>query len=95
MCVIFVCISSSGMFKYPQHMAWETRGEMEPTDLKLFTGELQIHHDGVTCLKGSARARRLSLCVTGSSLSLPCHYTASGSVLMGFGVSTADMKDPF
>lgn len=34
------------MFKYPQHMARETRGEMEPTDLKLFTGE-------VTCLNGS------------------------------------------
>lgn len=33
------------MFKYPQHMARETRGEMEPTDLKLFTGEVKIHHD--------------------------------------------------
>lgn len=26
-------------------MARETRGEMEPTDLKLFTGKLKIHHD--------------------------------------------------
>lgn len=34
------------MFKYPQHLAWETRGEMEPTDLKLFTGEVKICHDG-------------------------------------------------
>lgn len=33
------------MFKYPQHMAREARGEMEPTDLKLFTGEVEIHHD--------------------------------------------------
>lgn len=44
-CVIFFCISYTGMFKYPQHMARETRGEMEPTDLKLFTGEVEIHHD--------------------------------------------------
>lgn len=33
------------MFKYPQHMAWETRGEVEPTDLKLSTGEVEIHPD--------------------------------------------------
>lgn len=32
--------TSSGVFKYPQHMARETRGEMEPSDLKLLTGEL-------------------------------------------------------
>lgn len=38
-------VCESGMFKYPQHMAWETRGEMEPTDLKLFTGEAKLHHD--------------------------------------------------
>lgn len=36
-----VCVRSSGMFKYPQHMAWETRGEMEPTYIKFFTGKGQ------------------------------------------------------
>ena len=53
------------MFKYPQHMAWETRGEVEPSDLELLTGEPQIHQ---ACCQGGQQA--VSLCVPGCTSSL-------------------------
>lgn len=51
--LIFSCVCQSGVFKHPQHMAWETWGEMEPTDLKLFTGKRRISHNTVTSMKYS------------------------------------------
>lgn len=62
---------------------------MEPADLKLFTGELKIHHGRVPPSEWINGACCVSLC----GLSPPCHRAARGSVLMG-SVSSADMKDP-
>lgn len=70
-------------------MARETRGEMEPTDLKLFTGEGNIHHDRVTC--GSA-----GLLFEPVSQGIVYHapmITPPRFCINGLGVSTADMKD--
>ena len=39
------CVCPSGVFKYPEHVARETGGEMEPTDLKLSTGDGRLLFD--------------------------------------------------
>lgn len=49
--VLFVCVCcvcQSGVFKYLEHVARETGGEMEPTDLKLSTGDGRLPFECVS-----------------------------------------------
>lgn len=89
-CFLSLPLCVSGLFKYPQHMARETRGEMEPTDLKLFTGEdlsWRRHLSEWISRAVVSLCHRLHFI---TSLSSHCH----GLYINGLCVTTADMKDP-